>query len=81
MTASKYLTTCLNGRLADSTIGLERARRAASENEARARALPVQLGEEIAEDRRALEELMDPLSVGTDNKRSRSRGRPRRPAG
>ena len=70
MAASKYLATYLNDHLAGSTVGLELARRAASENEGTplGRFLSV-LAEEIAEDRRALEELMDELFVETDHKK------------
>ena len=70
MAASKYLATYLNDHLAGSTVGLALARRAASENEGTplGRFLST-LAEEIAEDRRALEELMGALSVGTDHKK------------
>jgi hypothetical protein len=68
--ASKYLATYLNDHLAGSTIGLELARRAASENEGTPLGgLLSAIAEEIAEDRRALEELMDTLFVSTDHKK------------
>jgi hypothetical protein len=70
MTASKYLATYLNDHLAGSTAGLELVKRAASENEGS----PLgdflsALSDEIAEDREALEELMESLDVGTDHKK------------
>jgi hypothetical protein len=68
--ASKYLATYHNDHLAGATAGLELVRRAASENEGTplGRFLSV-IAEEIAEDRRALEELMDELFVETDRKK------------
>lgn len=70
MAASKYLATYLNDHLAGSTAGLELARRAASENDGTplGRFL-TGLAEEIAEDRQALEEIMDKLGVGIDHKK------------
>ena len=70
MTASKYLATYLNDHLAGSTAGLELVKRAASENEG----TPLgdflsALTDEIADDRAALEDVMDSLGVGTDHKK------------
>jgi hypothetical protein len=70
MTASKYLATYLNDHLAGSTAGLELVKRAASENDG----TPLgeflsQLGDEIGDDREALEEVMDSLGVGPDHKK------------
>jgi hypothetical protein len=68
--ASKYLATYLNDHLAGSTVGLELARRAASENEGTPLGRFLSgLAEEIADDRRALEEMMDTLGVATDHKK------------
>jgi hypothetical protein len=70
MTASKYLATYLNDHLAGSTAGLELVKRAASENEGSPLGEFLSaLGDEIAEDREALEEVMESLGVGTDHKK------------
>jgi hypothetical protein len=68
--ASKYLATYLNDHLAGATVGVELARRAASENAGK----PLgdflsELAQEIAEDRAALRELMDSVGVGPDRKK------------
>ena len=69
-TASKYLATYLNDHLAGSTAGLALCRRAASENKGtELGAFLTGLSEEIADDRRALEEVMDALAVGADRKK------------
>jgi hypothetical protein len=68
--ASKYLATYLNDHLAGSTVGLELVRRAASENDGTPLGhFLAGLAEEIAEDRRALEEIMETLGVATDRKK------------
>ena len=69
MTASKYLATYLNDHLAGATIGVELARRAASENAG----TPLgeflsELAAEIAEDRATLRGMMASLGVGADRK-------------
>ena len=70
MTASKYLATYLNDHLAGATIGVELARRAASENAG----TPLgeflsELAAEIAEDRVTLRGIMASLGVGADRKK------------
>jgi hypothetical protein len=61
------LSIYLNDHLAGSTVGLDLARRTASENEGSSygRVL-AEVAEEIAEDREALIDVMDRLSVGHD---------------
>jgi hypothetical protein len=61
------LSIYLNDHLAGSTVGLDLARRTASENEGSSygRVL-AEVAEEIAQDREALVDIMDRLSVGHD---------------
>ncbi len=67
---SKYLATYLNDHLAGSTIGLELARRAASEHhDTPLGAFLAQLADEIAADRQALQELMSVVGAGVDRKK------------
>jgi hypothetical protein len=66
-TTTKYLGIYLNDHLAGSTGGLELAKRAAGEHEHTALGtFLAQLRDEIAEDRRALEDLMEQLGVHAD---------------
>jgi len=61
------LSIYLNDHLAGSTVGLDLARRAASENEGSSYGKVLnEVAEEIAEDREALIDVMDRLSVGHD---------------
>jgi hypothetical protein len=70
MRASKYLATYLNDHLAGSMVGVELARRAASENaDTPLGDFLTGLAEEIEEDRAALRELMDLLEVSPDRKK------------
>jgi hypothetical protein len=70
VTASKYFATYLNDHLAGSTLGIELARRAATENKGKELgAFLSSLEREIAADRRTLEELMAALGVGADRKK------------
>jgi hypothetical protein len=70
MRASKYLATSLNDHLAGSMVGVELARRAASENaDTPLGDFLTGLAEEIEEDRAALRELMDLLEVSPDRKK------------
>ncbi|MCW3002080.1 MAG: hypothetical protein JWQ20_1378 [Conexibacter sp.] len=66
-TTTKYLAIYLNDHLAGSTGGLELAKRAAGEHEGTPLGTFLrELRDEIAEDRRVLEELMETLGVGPD---------------
>ena len=61
------LSIYLNDHLAGSTVGLDLARRAASENEGSSYGkVLAEVAEEIAEDREALIDIMDRLSVRHD---------------
>jgi hypothetical protein len=63
-TTVKYLGIYLNDHLAGATGGLELAKRAAAEHEGtELGAFLAQLRDEIAQDRQALERLMDQLGV------------------
>ena len=66
-TTTKYLGIYLKDHLAGSTGGLELAKRAAGEHDGTPLGtFLAQLRDEIAEDRRTLEELMDQLGVPAD---------------
>ena len=66
-TTTKYLPIYLNDHLAGSTGGLELVKRAAGSNKGTELGTFLEgLTEEIAEDRRALEEIMDLLDVSRD---------------
>jgi hypothetical protein len=68
--ASKYLATYLNDHLAGATIGVELARRAASEHDGTPLgAFLAGLADEIAADRRALREFMAAVGAGADRKK------------
>jgi hypothetical protein len=70
MRASKYLATYLNDHLAGSMVGVELARRAASENaDTPLGDFLSGLAQEIEEDRAALRELMDSVEVSPDRKK------------
>jgi hypothetical protein len=62
-TTTKYLAIHLNDHLAASTGGLELVKRAASEHDGPLGTFLAGLRDEIAEDRKVLEELMDQLGV------------------
>ncbi|HKP91531.1 MAG TPA: hypothetical protein VJT75_16315 [Thermoleophilaceae bacterium] len=63
----KYLSIYLNDHLAGSTVGVELSKRAASQNEGTEYgAFLSELAHEIAEDRAALERLMDRFDVKKD---------------
>jgi hypothetical protein len=67
MRTDRLLATYLNDHLAGATGGLELARRAAGSNRGTAYGPPLErLGEEIGEDREALQEIMERLGVGRD---------------
>jgi hypothetical protein len=66
--SNRYLPIYLNDHLAGATVGVETARRAASENEGRALAEPLaRLAREIEADRDALRSIMDALGVKADH--------------
>lgn len=67
MTERKYLSIYLQDHLAGATVGVELARRTASANaDHPSGAVLHELADEIAEDRRALADLMDQLEIGRD---------------
>jgi hypothetical protein len=64
---NRYLPIYLNDHLAGATVGVETARRAASENEGRPLGEPLAgLARELEEDRAALKSIMDALGVRAD---------------
>jgi hypothetical protein len=65
-TTTKYLAIYLNDHLAGSTGALELVKRAASEHDGPLGTFLAGLREEIAADRKVLEELMDQLGVSPD---------------
>jgi hypothetical protein len=68
--SNRYLATYLNDHLAGSTVGVELARRAASENEgSELGAFLSALAREIEEDRETLKAMMASLGVGEDRKK------------
>jgi hypothetical protein len=71
--AGKLLSIYLNDHLAGSTVGVELAKRARSENEGTALGdWLVGLSREIEEDRATLERLMDELGVRRDHLKTKS---------
>ncbi|HEV7753539.1 MAG TPA: hypothetical protein VGO71_18455 [Baekduia sp.] len=65
-TTTKYLAIYLNDHLAGSTGALELVKRAASEHDGPLGTFLAGLRDEIAADRKVLEELMDQLGVSPD---------------
>jgi hypothetical protein len=65
-TTTKYLAIYLNDHLAGSTGGLELVKRAASEHDGPLGMFLAGLRDEIAADRKVLEELMEQLDVSPD---------------
>jgi hypothetical protein len=64
---NRYLPIYLNDHLAGATVGVETARRAASENEGRPLGEPLtELARELEEDRAALKSMMETLGVRAD---------------
>src|SRR4051794_39303821 len=64
--ATKYLAIYLNDHLAGASFGTSLARRIGSRDDAYGPPV-AKIADEIAEDRRALEELMQRLGVGRDH--------------
>jgi hypothetical protein len=65
--ANRYLPIYLNDHLAGATLGVETARRAASENDGRPLGEPLgALARQLEEDRETLRRIMQTLEVRTD---------------